>query len=162
MYHCFACVPWKFYINSSLSGDSTIFRFEGLYTSNSIQFIDTSAFNIPLSFYFVVKGLKIDNQDSLLKLNNKTFQLVNNNGYCGISIFYPYNITNKGAGTLTVNKVQKGDWEFGDGSPGNPKIFRFVISGLFSFKTTLTRTYNVQNGRFDMEVYLNTNLGIAN
>ncbi|OIQ92873.1 hypothetical protein GALL_251680 [mine drainage metagenome] len=162
MYPCFACVPWRFYISSSLSGDSTTFMFNGLYTSNSIKFIDTSFYNIPTAFNFVIKGLKIENQDSLLKLNNRSFQLDISNSYCSISKFYPFNLDNKGPGTLIINKVQKGNWEFGDGSPNNPKIYRFVVSGHFAFKTTADRLYDVRDGRFDMEVYLNTNLGIAN
>lgn len=159
---CFACTPWRFNINTSLSGDSTIFRFQGLYTSGSIRFIDSSSNNIPTEFIFVIKGLNIKNQDSLLKLNNQIFQLDTTNGYGSIVRFNQQLSFNKGAGTFTINRVQKGDWESGDGSAGNPKIYRFIISGHFQFTTRATRLYIVKEGRFDMEVYLNSNFSITN
>ena len=153
---CFACVIWNFYILSSITGDSTTFRFQGAYTSNSKYFINASNYNVQTDFNVVVKGLKIENQDSLLKLNNKTFILDSTNNYVSIAKYYqPPN--NKGFGSFTITKVQKGDWQFGDGSPNNPKIYLFIVSGRFNFKVQSDREYLVKDGRFDMQVYLNGN-----
>ncbi len=160
MHPCFACVIWRFYINSSISGDSTMFRFQGAYSSNSIQYVDTANNKIGADFSFVIKGLKIENQDSLLKLNNKTFQLDSINNYAVISKFFPNNYGRKGKGSFTITRVQKGNREYGDGSPNNPAIYRFVISGRFNFQTYDDRLYNVKDGRFDMEVYWKSNLSI--
>lgn len=162
MHPCFTCIVWRFYINSSLTGDSTLFKFEGAYTSNSIIYNDTSSKNVGADFSFVVKGLKLETQESLLKLNNKTFQLDGINNYSSIFLFSQYPNYNKGIGTLTINKVQKGNWEFGDGSINNPKIYKFIVSGHFNFNTTADRLYIVKDGRFDMEVYLNSNFRISN
>src|SRR5947208_12225322 len=87
MHSCFGCDFWRFFITSSLSGDSTVFTFHGYYTPNSIQFIDTS-FMRPFDIYFVVKGLKIESQDSLFKLNKKTLILDGVNSYSSISKDY--------------------------------------------------------------------------
>ena len=162
MHPCFTCIVWRFYINSSLTGDSTLFMFEGAYTSNSIIYNDTSSKNVDANFSFVIKGLKLETQDSLLKLNNKTFYLDGINNYSSISTLQQYPLYNKGIGTLIINKVQKGNWEFGDGSINNPKICKFIVSGYFNFNTTADRLYIVKDGRFDMEVYLNSNFRISN
>ena len=159
MHTCFACVPWRFYMNSNLTGDSISFIFNGLYTSNSVNFIDTSAYNVPINLYVVIRGLKIENQDSLLKLNNKTFLLDSTNSYSSLSRFYQ-SPNNKGFGSFIVNKVQKGNWDFGDGSPNNPKIYSLILSGHFNFTIHADRDYIIKDGRFDMQVYLNTNFSI--
>jgi len=153
---CFACVAWNFYINSSIPGDSTSFTFQGAYTSNSINFIFPSNYNVPTDFKVVVKGLKIENQDSLLKLNNRTFILDSANNYVSIAKSYQ-TPNNKGFGSFTITKVQKGGWHFGDGSPNNPKVYLFILSGRFNFNIRYDRNYLIKDGRYDMQVYLNTN-----
>src|ERR1039457_4049063 len=65
-----------FWIFSSLSGDSTTIIFNGKYTYNSIKYVDTLP-SIPVNFFIVIKGLKIENQDSLFKLNNTLFNFDN-------------------------------------------------------------------------------------
>ncbi|MBN8835628.1 MAG: hypothetical protein J0I09_00060 [Sphingobacteriia bacterium] len=160
MHPCFTCYIWRFFIGSSLSGDSTTFRFEGAYSSKTIQFVDTANNNIGAAFKFVIKGLKIENQDSLLKLNNRTFQLDSINNYASISKFFPNDYGHKGKGTFTVTRVQKGNQEYGAGTPSNPAIYKFIISGRFNFQTYDDRLYDVKDGRFDMEVYWQSNLSI--
>lgn len=156
---CFACEIWRFYINSYLTGDSTTFNFNGLYTSNSVNFIDKSIYNVPINLYVIIKGLKIENQDSLLKLNNRTFLLDSANSYSSISRLYQ-SPTNKGFGSFTVNKVRKESFSIGDGTPNNPKNYTFIVSGHFNFTIHGDRDYIIKNGRFDMEVLSNTTFGI--
>jgi len=82
------------------------------------------------------------------------------NSYSGLSEFYQPP-GNKGYGRFTINKVRKiGNVVFGDGSPNNPKIYPFIISGRFDFDIHDTRSYVVKDGRFDMEVRLTANFGI--
>lgn len=157
---CFTCVLWRFFVSSSISGDSTVFVFAGKYTPTSVQYVDSYYRNVSTYFYFVVKGLRIENQDSLMKLNNKTFRLDLANGYCGIS-FDPFRMDNRGRGTLEIDKVQKKSWEFGSGTPDNPKAYGFNLSGHFNFTTTLDRDYKVTDGRFDMHVNQDSNFDIS-
>jgi len=56
-----------FWIDSNLSGDSTIIIFNGKYSYHSIPFIDTLR-PTSLDFIMVLRGLKIEDQDSLLNL----------------------------------------------------------------------------------------------
>ena len=160
MHSCFSCVFWRFYITSSLTGDSTVFSFHGSYTPNSIQYIDT-ANNLPFDIYFVVRGLRIENQDSLFKLNGKSFQLDGNNNYC--SILKDYSVIPsqyKGAGNFTITKVKEDKTAIFEG-PGAQKNYRFILSGHFNSQVTADRMYTINDGRFDMEVYLNTNFIIS-
>jgi hypothetical protein len=162
MHSCIGCIFWKFFISSSLSGDSTVFSFHGYYTPNSIQFID-SAYNLPFDIYFVVKGLKIENQDSLFKLNNKTFQLDGNNSYSSISKEYGVSPTlDKGPGTFTINRVQEDKHVVFAGTGNAPNAYRFIVSGHFNCQVTADRPYAINDGRFDMEVYLNTDFFVGN
>jgi hypothetical protein len=150
-----------FWIISSLSGDSTTIIFNGKYTYNSIKFIDTLP-SIPVNLFVVIKGLKIENQDSLFKLNNTTFNFDNIRSY--VTLTYSYNTFSFQKygdcfGNITFNKVQKSTLlTFGDGSPNNPIINPFIISGHFNFTINGTSNYEVKDGRFDMVTQWETNL----
>ena len=162
-YNCTNYCPLSklFGISSFVKGDSTIFHLSGAYTPNSIKYIDSSLNNVTKGFVFVIKGLKIETQDSLLKLNNKTFQLDSVNSYVSIAKFYPLYNFKKGKGTFTVSRVQKDSRStIGDGSSNNPLTYRYTVSGLFNFQANDDRFYDIKDGRFDMEVYLNQNLSI--
>ncbi len=160
LHSCFSCIPWRFYINSNLSGDSTLFTFNGACTANSINFIDTSSYNIPVNLFIVVKGFTIENQGSLFKLNNKTFSLDGSNNYSGFSQYYDP-ITDKGSGSFTVTKVQQvKNFSYGDGTPNNPIIYTYIVSGRFNFEIPGSHPHTISDGRFDMEVSVNTNVSI--
>ncbi|OIQ74268.1 hypothetical protein GALL_440850 [mine drainage metagenome] len=150
-----------FWIISSLSGDSTTIIFNGKLSYNSISFVDSLP-SIPLNFFVVIKGLKIENQDSLFKLNNKTFNLDGNNNY--VTLTYSYDnfrfLKNKESlGNIVFKKVQKNSsFTIGDGSPNNPIINPFIVSGLFNFTINGTSNYDIKDGRFDMVAQWKTNL----
>ncbi|HUZ58377.1 MAG TPA: hypothetical protein VMU83_06310 [Hanamia sp.] len=153
-----------FWIISSLSGDSTTIIFNGKHSYNSINFVGTLP-AIPVNFFVVIKGLKIENQDSLFKLNGKTFNLDGNNNY--VALTYSYNdfsfLKNRESfGSIIFNKVQKNSsFTIGDGSPNNPIINPFIVSGHFNFTINGTSNYNINDGRFDMVAQWETNLVIA-
>lgn len=152
------------YIFSRLSGDSTTIIFNGKHTYQSIPFIDTMP-DITVNFFFVFKGLKIENQDSLLKLNGKTYNIDGVNNYVVITHYSNdlFNILKNShcSGHITFNKVQKvGYISFGDGSPGNPQVNPFIISGHFDFTVNDPGQCHVKDGRFDMVVTLRSNMAI--
>jgi hypothetical protein len=153
-----------FWIISSLSGDSTTIIFNGKHSYNSTGFVDTLP-SIPLNFFVVIKGLRIENQDSVFKLNGKTFNLDGNKNYAAITYSYNDFTFQKNAesfGNITFNKVQKNSsFTIGDGSPNNPIINPFIISGHFNFTIDGTSNYNIKDGRFDMVVQWKTNLAIT-
>ena len=153
-----------FWIFSSLSGDSTTIIFNGKYTYNSIKYVDTLP-SIPVNFFIVIKGLKIENQDSLFKLNNATFNFDNVSNY--VTLTYSYNtfsFQKDGIclGNITINKVQKNtSLTIGDGSPNNPIINPFIVSGHFNFTINGINNCEVKDGRFDMVTQWKTNLIIT-
>lgn len=153
-----------FWIISSLSGDSTIIIFNGKHSYNSISFVDTLP-SIPLNFFVVIKGLKIENQDSLLKLNNKTFNIDGNKNY--IAFTYSYNNfsfqkNSESLGSIIFNKVQKiSSITIGNGTSNNPIINPFIVSGHFNFTINGANKYNIRDGRFDMVTQWRTNLVIT-
>jgi hypothetical protein len=153
-----------FWIISSLSGDSTTIIFNGKHSYNSVNFIDSLP-SVPVNFFFVIKGLKIENQDSLSKLNGKTFVLDGDNQYSTLTYSYDnFNFRKEGEsfGKIVFNKVQKVTWfTIGDGSLNNPIINPFIISGHFSFSISGTSNYNISDGRFDMVSQWKTNLFIS-
>ena len=131
-------------IYSTLSGDSTVFSFNGNYIEGTRQ-------HISLSLFVVIKGLKIEKEDSLIKLENKTFLLDGVNSYSAMGIFGIDSLIGKGK--LVFNTVKKiSNVVYGDGSPSNPKRYPYVISGTFEFTINGSKVYRVQNGRFDMVV----------
>lgn len=153
-----------FWIISSLSGDSTIIIFNGKHSYNSISIVDTLP-SIPLNFFVVIKGLKIENQDSLLKLNNKTFNIDGNKNY--IAFTYSYNNfsfqkNSESLGSIIFNKVQKiSSITIGNGTTNNPIITPFIVSGHFNFTISGANKYNIRDGRFDMVTQWRTNLVIT-
>jgi hypothetical protein len=156
--NCLFCYHFSFFISTDVKGDSTTFLFNGSYSPYSIKFTDTGR-TIQTSLYAVVKGLKIENQDSLLKLNNRSFLLDGVKNYSGISKYAGYE-DHKGSGSFTINKVQKGSWIIGDGTANNPTIYSFIVSGHFDFNIHDDRDYIIKNGRFDMFVNWNGNFSI--
>jgi len=136
-----------------VSGDSTTIIFNGKHSYNLINFVDTLP-SIPLNFFVVIKGLKIENQDSLFKLNGKTFNLDGNNNYVALTYSYDnFSFIKSGQsfGNIIFNKVQKNSSvTFGDGSTNNPIINPFIISGDFNFTINGINSYNIKDGRFDM------------
>lgn len=151
-----------FWINSNLSGDSTTIIFNGKHSYNSILFINTLP-AIHLSFFIVIKGLKIENQDSIMKLNGRTFNLDGVNNYVTYSEDnFNFQKMGSSSGSITFNKVQQDkSITFGSGTPDNPTIYRFIVSGHFDFTINGTNDYNVKDGRFDMVTQWKTNLGIT-
>jgi hypothetical protein len=153
-----------FWIISSVSGDSTTIIFNGRHTYNSSNFIDTVP-SIPVNFFVVIKGLKIESQDSLFKLNDKTFILGGNSNYAAVT--YSYNNysflkNGKSFGSIIFNRVQKNSSiTIGDGSANNPIINPFIISGHFNFTINGTGNYEIKDGRFDMVTQWKTNLVIT-
>ena len=157
---CFACRVWRFYVISDIDGDSTTFILQGAYSRTSIGFTEGSPDNISTDFYFVVKGLKIENQDSLFKLANKTFTFDSLHNYAGISK-YSLPLNNKGKGTFTIMEVKKrNEIRYGDGTPGNPFRYKYILSGRFNLESYFDRYYMVKDGRFDNEILQGTNLYI--
>jgi hypothetical protein len=151
-----------FWINSNLSGDSTIIIFNGKHTYNSIPFIDTLP-SIPINFFIVIKGLTIEDQDSLMKLNGKTFNLDGITNYVTLTYSNDFSFRKAGnsSGSITFNKVQKDrSITFGSGTPDNPTIYRFILSGHFDFTINGPNNYNIKEGRFDMVTQWKTNLAI--
>ena len=151
-----------FDIITSTGGDSTVFLFAGEYTPNSVNYIDTSADNLSMDFRFTVKGLKMDKQEDLLKLDNQTFLLNGVNSY--VSLAGTNHIPRgKGTGTFIVKHVSlDNSFVAGDGSPGNPIRYRYIVSGYFSFTVTINnKVYTVQEGRYDMAVMLEDNFFIT-
>ena len=153
-----------FWIISSLSGDSTIIIFNGEYTYNSIKFVDTLP-SIPVNLFVVINGLKIENQDSLFKLNNTLFNFDNISRY--VTLTYSYNTFSfkkygECFGSIIFNTVQKNTHlTLGDGSPNNPIVNPFIVSGHFNFTINGTNNYEVKDGRFDMLTQWKTNLIIT-
>jgi hypothetical protein len=152
-----------FWIISNLPGDSTTIIFNGKYSYNSIPFIDTLP-PIPLTFFIVIKGLKIENQDSLMKLNDRTFNLDGINNYVTLAYSntsFSFQKAGNSSGSITFNKVQKDkSITFGSGTPDNPTIYRFILSGHFDFTINGLNNYNIKEGRFDMATLWKTNLNI--
>ena len=152
------------WIFSSLSGDSTTIILNGKHSDHSINFVETLP-SVPLSFFFVIKGLKIENQDSLLKLNGKTFDVGDNHNY--VTLAYAddhFNFLKKGASIGNIVFIKAGrvaGITIGDGSPGNPVIYPFIVSGHFDFMISGTNSYHVKDGRFDMVAQWKTNLVIT-
>jgi hypothetical protein len=148
-----------FWIISSLSGDSTTIIFNGKHSYNSINFVDILP-SIPVNFFVVIKGLKIENQDSLFKLNDKTFNLDGNNNYVALTYSYDFSFVKnrESFGSIIFNKVQKNSsFTIGDGSPNNPIINPFIVSGHFNFSINGTSNYDIKDGRFDMVTQWKTN-----
>ncbi len=152
-----------FWIISNLPGDSTTIIFNGKHSYNSVLFIDTLS-SIPVNFFIVIKGLKIESQDSLLKLNGRTFNLDGINNYVTLTYSYDnfrFQKAGNSSGSITFNKVQKDESiTFGNGTPDNPRIYRFILSGHFDFTINRLNNYNIKEGRFDMVTQWKTNLGI--
>lgn len=153
-----------FWIITSISGDSTTIIFNGKYTYNSIEFVDSLP-SIPVNFFEVIKGLKIENQDSLSKLNDSAFNFDNISSY--VTLNYAYNtfsLQRYGMcyGNITFNKV-KGNRSFtiGEGSPNNPIIHPFILSGHFNFTINGIKNYELTDGRFDMVAQWKANLLIS-
>lgn len=131
-------------IYSSISGDSTVFSFNGSYIEGTRQ-------RISLSLFVVIKGLKIEKEDSLMKLKNKTFLLDGINSYSAMGFFDIDSLI--GNGKLVINTVKKiSNVVYGDGSPSNPRRYPYNISGTFEFTIKGSKEYKIQNGRFDMVV----------
>lgn len=151
-----------FDIITSTSGDSTVFLFAGEYTPNSVNYVDTSADNLSMDFRFMVKGLKMEKQEDLLKLNNQTFLLNGVDSY--VSLAGANHIPRgKGTGTFIVKNVSlDNSFVAGDGSPGNPIRYRYIVSGYFNFTVTVNnKVYSIQEGRYDMAVMLEDNFFIT-
>lgn len=110
----------------------------------------------PVNFFVVIKGLKIENQDSLLELNNTTFNF--DNICSSVTLNYSANTFSfqryaECSGNIIFSKVQKiTSFTIGDGSPNNPIINPFIISGHFNFTINGTNNYKVEDGSFDMVV----------
>ncbi len=151
----FASIYWQWYINSFINGDSTIFKFQGQTTRDSKKFVENSNSNKFIDLFAVVKGLKIESNDSLSKLINKTYSLDGINSYSGISSHWSNNIE-KGNGSLTINRVQKieGPAEVENG----PKTYSYILSGRFNFKINESNIYEIKDGRFDLTFLPKVNL----
>lgn len=152
-----------FWIMSNLSGDSTTIIFNGTHSCKSIPFIDTLA-SIPINIFFVIKGLKIQNQDSLLNITGKTFYLDGINNYGAFTYSndnFSFKKLGRSTGYITFDKVQKDNSiVFGNGTQDNPFIYRFIVSGHFNFTVNGLSEYRIEKGRFDMVTKWKTNLNI--
>ena len=138
---CLFCSSVLLTISSSISGDSTSFYF----MRGDLSGVAYSSVLLTV----VVKSFKIETQDSIIKLNNKTFLLDGINNYCGFlrnGLDTGYN----GTGSFIVKKIQKQSLTIGDGSPGNPIYHSFIISGVFNFDIiTNNGQYKISDGRYD-------------
>jgi len=102
---------------------------------------------------------------ALVKLNNTTFNFdnicnsVTLNYSANKFIFQRYG---ECSGNIIFSKVQKiTSFTIGDGSPNNPIINPFIISGHFNFTINGTNNYKVEDGSFDMVLQWETNLMIT-
>src|SRR6185437_6005417 len=98
------------------------------------------------------------------KLNGQTFNFDGINNYVRLTYSYDnfsFQKAGSSSGSITFNKVQKDkSITFGNGTPDNPTIYRFILSGHFNFSINGISNYNIKDGRFDMVTQWKTNLGI--
>jgi hypothetical protein len=83
-----------------------------------------------------------------------------NNNYVALTYSYDFSFVKnrESFGSIIFNKVQKNSsFTIGDGSPNNPIINPFIVSGHFNFSINGTSNYDIKDGRFDMVTQWKTN-----
>ena len=133
------------YLTSYPNGDSIELRLFGSYKSWSI------AFEKPSQISIVIKGIKIKNDNDLLKLNNQKYVLDGINNYCKFYKWYDDSLLTKGTGQIQFGKIEKNNFiTYGDGSPNNPFLYPYICAAKFELKVVDNITYNLTHGRFDI------------
>jgi len=134
------------------NGDSIVVLLNGSYKDSSLQNKD------PKTIFIVIKNLKIVTDNDLLQLNGKSYLLDGNINYGGFSEYYGYNKVGNAPGSITFGKVSEiSNITFGDGSPGNPILHPYIVSGHLDMKLSFPANYVLDKGRFDVTIMRSSN-----
>lgn len=135
-----------FEIHSYPDADSVLFLFNGSYPDALEQYSPTR------QLFVVVRNVQIRTDEDLKKLNGQQFILDGQNQYGGFSVA-GYIQTGRATGFLQFGKVDRlPNFQYGDGSPGYPISYAYIVSGRFEFSLTTTRQFKLSKGRFDATV----------
>lgn len=127
--------------------DSVLLLFNGGYP-NALEFLSPTR-----ELFIVLRGLQIRTDEDLKTLNGRRFNLDGQIQYGGFSLLVGSTKAGRGAGFIQFGKVDRmPNLQYGDGSPGNPIRYAYIVSGRFEFSFTTTRLFELTNGRFDATV----------
>lgn len=129
------------FITSYPNGDSVVLSFSGAYKDPALTT------HPPFGFEVVLKDITIRNDSDLAQLQNRTFMLDGQAAYGRL-----FNSATSGTGTLLFGKVAPTGSSTGDGSPGNPKYYWYMLAGRFEWQVDAPVPYRFTHGRFDVTV----------
>ncbi|MBL0335947.1 MAG: hypothetical protein IPP73_11790 [Chitinophagaceae bacterium] len=134
------------------AGDSVVILINGNYKDATLP--DQN----PNTIFIVLKNIHISTDAELLQMNGKTYLLDGTTNYGGISDSYGYNKTGHGSGSIRFGKVSEiSNVTVGDGSPGNPVLHPYIISGQFDMTMSSPVNYSFTHGRFDVNLIRSSN-----
>ncbi|MBK0381959.1 hypothetical protein I5M32_03220 [Pedobacter sp. SD-b] len=129
------------------NGDSIVVLLNGGYKDSRLQYQQ------PRTIFIVLKNIRIATDNDLLKLNGKSYNLDGNINYGGFSDSYGYKKTGNSVGNITFGKVSEiNNITYGDGSPNNPILHPYIVSGRLEMNLTTTTNYVLTKGRFDVNI----------